>query len=49
MYLIEYLTPKNPSERGSQLSIRFSKNVALVFEELEKHGVVVRIKKLYYY
>ena len=42
MYLIEYLTPTNPFERGSQLSIRFSKNVALVFDELEKHGVVVR-------
>ena len=43
-YCIEYLTPKNPTERGSQLSIRFSKNVGVVFEELEKRGVVVSTK-----
>lgn len=48
---MESLTPTDPNQRGAQLSIRLSRNVKQMFEEIEKHGVVVRIleKKLNYY
>ena len=39
----EYITPKNPEERGAQISIRFKSNVRQVFKELEKRGVMVNI------
>lgn len=38
--LFTIMTPSNPDERGSQLSIRFEKSVSKVHEEIEKRGVV---------
>lgn len=38
----EYITPTDPEQRGAQISIRFTRNVQKVHEELEKRGVVVR-------
>jgi kynureninase len=46
---IEYITPTNPEERGSQISVRFSKNVKDVHLELEKRGVVVSLFKFLLY
>ena len=37
------ITPTDPEQRGSQLSLQFSSNTSLVHEELEKRGVIVRI------
>ena len=39
--LFDYITPTNPNERGSQLSVRFKNDILQVFNELEKRGVVV--------
>jgi kynureninase len=41
LYSVTLLTPSDPDQRGAQLSVRFSKHVLKVFEELEKRGVVV--------
>lgn len=38
---ISILTPINPSQRGCQLSVKFSVSVKAVHNELEKRGVVV--------
>lgn len=38
--LFDYITPTNPNERGSQLSVRFKNDILQVFNELEKRGVV---------
>lgn len=38
---IEILTPSDPKQRGSQLSISFSVPLCAVQEELKKNGVVV--------
>lgn len=37
------MTPRNPDERGSQLSIRFKQNLGKIHKELEKRGVVVSV------
>ena len=37
------ITPRDPSQRGCQLSLEFSFNLEKVHGELEKRGVVVRI------
>lgn len=39
---IDILTPSDPKQRGSQLSISFSVPLCAVQEELKKNGVVVR-------
>lgn len=38
--VLEIITPKNPNERGSQLSILFKKNGKAVFNSLAEAGVV---------
>lgn len=38
---VDIITPSNPSQRGSQLSIMFSVPLGRVQEALQKHGVVV--------
>jgi len=38
----EQITPKNPDERGSQLSIKLNVNGKKVYDELCKKGIVVR-------
>ncbi|CAF0891022.1 unnamed protein product [Brachionus calyciflorus] len=38
--LFEQITPKCPLERGAHISIRFSRNVSIVYEELKKSGVL---------
>ena|SRR5437879_6113798 len=40
---VEILTPSDPKQRGSQLSISFSIPLCAVQEELKKSGIVVRI------
>ena len=40
---VEILTPSDPQQRGSQLSISFSVPLAAVQEELKKNGIVVRV------
>ncbi len=35
------ITPIDPEQRGSQLSLRFTSNVNQVHSELEKRGVIV--------
>lgn len=40
---IEIITPSDPKQRGSQLSISFSVPLCAVQEELKKNGIVVRI------
>lgn len=37
---LEILTPKNPLERGAQLSLSFHKNGKRIFEFLNKNGVI---------
>ena len=44
--IFEMITPSDPEERGSHLSIKFKTNIQSVFEELEKNGIVVSIKYL---
>lgn len=39
--LFDIMTPTNPEERGSQLSVRFKRDLQVVHEEIEKRGVVV--------
>ena len=39
---VEIITPSNISERGSQLSLLFSRGLKEVHEKVEKMGVVVR-------
>ena len=39
--IFEMITPSDPDQRGSHLSIKFNTNVQSVFEELEKNGIVV--------
>jgi kynureninase len=39
---IQILTPSDPNQRGSQLSISFSIPLCAVQEELKKNGIVVR-------
>ena len=39
--LIEIITPRDPQQRGTQLSIIFSISLKDVHEKLEKLGVVV--------
>jgi kynureninase len=41
--MITLLTPSDPEQRGSQLSVRFSKSVLSVHKELEKRGIVVSL------
>jgi kynureninase len=43
LYSVALLTPSDPEQRGAQLSVRFSKHVLEVFEQLEKRGVVVSL------
>jgi len=38
---LRIITPSDPEQRGSQLSIWFSVHVGLVFQELAHRGVVV--------
>ena len=38
---LSIVTPINPSERGCQLSVKFSVPIKPVHEQLEKRGVVV--------
>lgn len=37
------ITPIDPEQRGSQLSLRFTSNVHDVHSELEKRGVIVSL------
>lgn len=39
--LIEIITPRNPNQRGSQLSIIFSISLEKVQKELDERGIVV--------
>ena len=39
---VEIITPSNINERGSQLSLLFSRGLKEVHEKVEKMGVVVR-------
>lgn len=43
---IEILTPSDPKQRGSQLSISFSVPLCAVQEELKKNGVVVSARSM---
>ena len=38
---VEIFTPKDPDQRGAQLSLSFSISIIQVFEELMKRGVIV--------
>lgn len=38
---VRIITPRNPAERGCQLSLSFSVPIRAVFQELERRGVVV--------
>ncbi len=40
---VEIITPSDPEQRGSQLSLIFSVPLTEVQEELQKRGVVVSI------
>ena len=48
MSCIKVITPRNPAERGAQLSLMFKENIEELFKELEKRGVVVSINTLLY-
>lgn len=37
----EQITPKSPDERGCHLSIKFVVNAQLIYEELNKNGIIV--------
>lgn len=39
--LIEIITPKNPKQRGSQLSVIFSVSLNKVQNDLDERGIVV--------
>ncbi len=39
--LIEIITPRNPQQRGTQLSVMFPFSVKDIHDKLEKRGVVV--------
>ena len=39
---VDIITPEDPEQRGSQLSVMFSVCVTTVFIELKRRGVVVR-------
>ena len=41
---VKIITPSDPRERGSQLSLVFSNNVVEAYKELERNGIVVRTK-----
>lgn len=43
--LFEIMTPLNPDERGSQLSLRFKNAIRKVHDEIEKRGVVVDFRE----
>src|SRR5690348_4472650 len=40
--IVKIITPANPAQRGTQLSLMFSQSLERVQEELQKRGVVVR-------
>jgi kynureninase len=40
LYNFEQITPVNPSDRGSHLSIRFPFNAEYVLDQLKQEGVV---------
>lgn len=40
---VKIITPADPKERGSQLSLVFSNNVVEAYKELERNGIVVRM------
>ena len=40
------ITPSDPKERGSQLSLVFTSPVDGIFEDLTRRGIVVRTKNL---
>ena len=40
---VKIITPSDPRERGSQLSLVFSNNVVEAYKELERNGIVVRL------
>lgn len=42
--LIEIITPKNPNQRGSQLSVIFSVSLETVQKELDERGIVVGVE-----
>ena len=44
---MESLTPSDPEQRGAQLSIRFSKHVKQMFDEVSKRGVIVSLYNLF--
>lgn len=46
--VVEILTPSDPKQRGSQLSLSFSVPLQLVQEELTKLGIVVSTMMFYY-
>lgn len=39
---VEIITPRDPRQRGTQLSVMFPFSVKEIHEKLEKRGVVVR-------
>lgn len=39
--LLEIITPKNPNQRGAQLSVVFSVSLEKVQKELDERGIVV--------
>jgi hypothetical protein len=43
---LDIITPSDPKQRGSQLSLRFSDNVAEVFRKIEKRAIVVRFSSI---
>ncbi|XP_033727975.1 kynureninase-like [Pecten maximus] len=44
--VIDILTPSDPEQRGNQMSLKFPNNdIAAIFEELGKRGVVCTIRK----